>query len=144
MTITLERTDQAVRDVVTARSRAMSAQDADAVGACQAADFVCYSLAPPLVADGGPEGFRAWLSSWEGPFVYEVRDLAVTASDSVAFAHGLANMRGRKVGGPQISLWFRLSLGLRRTKTGWKITHEHDSVPFNMDGSFRAAIELEP
>jgi ketosteroid isomerase-like protein len=26
----------------------------------------------------------------------------------------------------------------------WKIAHEHTSVPFYMDGSFRAAIDLKP
>ena len=26
----------------------------------------------------------------------------------------------------------------------WKIAHEHTSVPFYMDGSFRAAVDLEP
>jgi hypothetical protein len=29
-----------------------------------------------------------------------------------------------------------------RTQAGWRITHEHDSVPFHMDGSFRATVDL--
>lgn len=34
--------------------------------------------------------------------------------------------------------------GLGLTEDGWKIFHEHESVPFRMDGSARAAIELTP
>jgi len=26
----------------------------------------------------------------------------------------------------------------------WQITHEHQSVPFEMDGSFTASIDLQP
>ena len=26
----------------------------------------------------------------------------------------------------------------------WRIAHAHTSVPFHMDGSFRAAVELQP
>ena len=29
-----------------------------------------------------------------------------------------------------------------RTPEGWRITHEHDSTPFYMDGSDRAATDL--
>jgi ketosteroid isomerase-like protein len=36
------------------------------------------------------------------------------------------------------------TLGLRKTGTGWKITHEHASTPFYMDGSGRAATDLQP
>jgi PhnB protein len=30
------------------------------------------------------------------------------------------------------------------SKANWKIAHEHDSVPFYMDGSFKASIDLTP
>jgi len=36
----------------------------------------------------------------------------------------------------------RESFPTRRPR--WLITHEHESVPFLMDGSFQAAIELKP
>jgi PhnB protein len=41
-------------------------------------------------------------------------------------------------------MWFRQTMGLGLTGGGWKILHEHESVPFHMDGSARAAIELTP
>jgi ketosteroid isomerase-like protein len=41
-------------------------------------------------------------------------------------------------------VWFRITFGLRRAAEGWTITHEHESVPFYMDGSLRAAVDLQP
>ena len=37
-----------------------------------------------------------------------------------------------------------MTLALVRTPDGWKIVHLHESVPFHMDGSQRAALDLEP
>jgi cyanophycinase-like exopeptidase len=34
--------------------------------------------------------------------------------------------------------------GLRKTGDGWKVTHEHTSVPFYMDGTARPAFDLRP
>jgi ketosteroid isomerase-like protein len=41
-------------------------------------------------------------------------------------------------------LWFRETLGFRKIDGKCAITHEHKSVPFYMDGSFKAAIDLKP
>jgi ketosteroid isomerase-like protein len=42
------------------------------------------------------------------------------------------------------TLWYRSTLGLRRTDGRWQIVHEHESVPFEMDGSFQASLGLQP
>jgi len=34
--------------------------------------------------------------------------------------------------------------GLRKTQGRWQITHIHESVPFTMDQTFKAAIDLQP
>ena len=33
---------------------------------------------------------------------------------------------------------------LSQNRRQWKIMHEHSSVPFYMDGSFKAAVDLKP
>lgn len=133
----------AIERVIVARNRALSAKDAEAVADCQTADFVCFSMAPPLVARD-PSGLQAWFDTWDGPIGYDVQDLTVVGGADVAFAHALVNLTGRKHEGYAADIWFRLTLGLRREPTGWKIAHEHDSTPFYMDGSFRAAVDLRP
>ena len=60
----------------------------------------------------------------------------------VAFSHSLNRMHGTKTDGAKADLWFRQTFGFQRIKGEWKIAHEHESVPFYMDGSFKAAIDL--
>ena len=141
---TVTSRQDAIASLIRTRSRALSAKDADAVADCQSPGFVCYSLAPPLVSAGGAADIEAWFTTWDGPLGYEIRELAIIAGEDVAFAHGLVNMSGRKHDGYAVDMWFRMTLGLTRTGAGWKISHEHNSTPFYMDGSLRAAVDLAP
>jgi PhnB protein len=43
-----------------------------------------------------------------------------------------------------MDIWIRATVCLRRIEGEWKIAHEHTSVPFYMDGSARAAVDLKP
>jgi PhnB protein len=108
-------------------------------------DSLTFDLAPPLISTGADaDGLQAWFASWRGPLGYEIRDLSITAGDDVAFCHSLARLSGTKADGDEADLWFRLTLGLRRLAGEWRIAHQHESVPFYMDGSYRAAVDLKP
>jgi len=69
-----------------------------------------------------------------------IRELSVTAGDNVAFCHSLNQMGSEGL----FLLWFRSTVGLRKIDGTWRITHEHNSTPFYMDGSNRAALDLTP
>jgi PhnB protein len=134
-----------IHALIEEHAAALRRKDARGVVACQAADPVLFSLAPPLrVGDTGPEGLDAWFATWDGPIGYELHDLRIAADGDVGFCHGFARMTGTKADGAKVDLWFRITLGLRRTGEGWAIVHEHESVPFYMDGSLRAAVDLKP
>ena len=62
----------------------------------------------------------------------------------MAFVRALGHMTGTKVDGEEVDLWTRTTVCLRRIGGAWQIVHEHASVPFYMDGSFKAAVDLEP
>jgi ketosteroid isomerase-like protein len=51
---------------------------------------------------------------------------------------------GAKVDGEQVDLWFRATARLIKTADGWRIAHLHNSVPFAMDGSGKALLDLKP
>ena len=87
---------------------------------------------------------ESWFQTWDGPIGYDIGEPVIEAGDDVAFCHGLTHMTGTKADGERVDLWFRSTVGLRRTAAGWQITHEHDSTPFYMDGSGRAATDLRP
>ena len=137
-----------IRALVAERIAALRDKDAARLAATYTPEIVKFDLAPPLQAAGpyiaAPGYWRPWLQSWTGPITLDVTELAVTVGGDVAFCHSLNRMRGTKTGGGPQDLWFRATLGLRRTGSAWKITHEHTSTPFYMDGSGRAATDLRP
>jgi PhnB protein len=137
--------ETAIRRLIDAWTQALHDKDADGVAACLADDLVLYSLAPPLVAAGDDgEDLQAWFATWSSPIGYDLADLKIQAAGDVAFAHGLAHMTGAKTDGEDVDLWFRCTLGLREHGGAWSIVHAHESVPFLMDGSFKAAVDLKP
>jgi PhnB protein len=134
-----------VQAVIEDWTDAIRTKDATRVFAHGTTDFVQFSMAPPLVADTtNAEGLEQWFTTWRGPIDYGVRDLRITAGDDVAFAHSLNRMRGARTSGEATDVWFRHTLCLRKVGGAWKIAHEHESVPFYMDGSMKAAVDLKP
>jgi PhnB protein len=133
-----------IRNLIDRRADALRAKDIDGVVACRTADYVQYSLAPPLVSIDDPGNIAAWFATWRGPIGSEVRDLTIVVGGDNAYSFGLCRMTGTKTSGDEIDLWFRETIGFRKVGGVWKIAHEHSSVPFYMDGSFRAAIDLKP
>lgn len=126
-------------------SEAHAERDADAIVDCFAPDALVYGLAPPLGQRGMDRAaIVAWLDTWEGPLDIEAADSEVVAEGDVGFVTGLNRMRGRKRDGETVDLWFRTTLGLRRIEGRWLIVHDHSSVPFYMDGSYRACTDLRP
>jgi ketosteroid isomerase-like protein len=109
---------------------------------------VKFILAPPLqYTRDNPfdkTGLEKWFSSFRGAIDYEKRDFHITAGDEVAFCHSLNRMSATTTEGSNVDLWFRETLGFRKLDGQWRITHEHSSVPFYMDGSYKAAIDLKP
>lgn len=137
--------DAQIRALIEDWAKAMRAKDVDGVMAHYSVGSVTFDLAPPLISTGADaKGLQAWFATWRGPLGYEIGDLNVTVSDDVAFGHALTRLSGTKIDGAQADLWFRLTLCFRKTGGRWMIAHQHESVPFYMDGSYRAAVDLEP
>lgn len=134
-----------IRRVIDDWAQGLRNKDAERIVSHYARRFVHFSLAPPLLSSvSDANALNAWFSTWEGPIGYEIRDLSVTVGNDVAFSHSLNRMHGTKTEGGNADLWFRHTLGLQKIGGQWKITHEHESVPFYMDGSYKAAIDLKP
>ncbi|MGP1395897.1 MAG: YybH family protein [Inquilinaceae bacterium] len=120
-------------------------KDADAIAACYAPDAVIYGLAPPLSERGTErDAIAAWLATWDGPIEVDAHDSHLAVAGDLAYVSALNRMRGTKTDGDPVDLWFRTTMCFRKTGNGWRIAHDHSSVPFYMDGSFRAAVDLTP
>ncbi len=142
--------ESAVRAVLDEYVAAHAARDVGRMLAPLADDAVRFSLAPPLQQSAGTmvgdaEGLRTWLATFDGPVIIEHHDLAVLQDGTLAVAHALSRMSATPAGAREpFSLWYRSTFALHRTDDTWRIIHVHDSTPFHMDGSFRAAVDLQP
>ena len=145
LTLTTEKDAADIRAILEDLSAAYRTKDAQAIGRHYAPGARIADLAPPLLRHGfHPEGIQTWLDGWHGPVDIATRDVVVDVDGALAVAHGLQHVRTRTRSGEDAAWWSRVTRTFARTPAGWRITHEHDSVPFHMDGSFRAAVDLEP
>ncbi|GAA3209650.1 YybH family protein [Dactylosporangium siamense] len=137
-----------IREVIEGKAALLQEGDAKAILSHYAPGYVEFSLAPPLrqPVDGQtPAALDAWMAGFEAPPRREVTQLEITADGDVAFATSLDRLTAVPRGSTEgFTLWFRVTLGLRRVDGRWLVTHEHESVPFEMDGSFRASTGLTP
>ena len=144
----MNRDEVEIRALVEERAAAMREKNAARAVATLTADIVAFELAPPLALR--PEAARdeaalaAWLSGWEGPVGIEMRDLHIEADGNVGWCRSLNRLHGTLKDGRQVDLWMRSTLTIRREAGAWKISHGHSSVPFLMDGTYRAALDLSP
>jgi len=139
-------TDEAgIRSLIDQHVKALYAQDAEAVIACLAPDYLPFTLAPPLVSTmTSTEEYESWFATWQGPIGTEIRDLDIAVSGDLGVSYSLNLMTGTAASGHEVKFWYRQTLSFRKLDGAWKIAHEHTSVPFYMDGSFRAATDLKP
>ena len=144
--IDTQATDEAaVRQILEDRRQALHRKDAAALLAHDAPDILSYDLAPPLRSVGSdPAGVQAWLATWDGPINCELHEVSIATGDGIAISTGLNRMRGTKTDGVRVDLWFRTTTGYRKIAGHWQVVHDHASVPFYMDGSDRAALDLKP
>ena len=128
-----------------ARKNAIHNKNVEKTRACFADDAVIFSLAPPLREDSpAPDALENWFGTWRGDIGNEIRDLQIVVCGDVAYASCFGRFFGTKVNGETPDVWYRETLGFRRERGQWLITHSHESVPFYMDGSNKAALDLSP
>jgi uncharacterized protein (TIGR02246 family) len=136
-----------IRRLVDGWAKALRAKDVDGVMSYYAPDILLFDIAPPLQnkgADAYRKNWEEWFATWEGPIGYEIRDLSTTVGDDVAFSYSLNRIYGTRTDGEKTDVWVRITACRRKINGKWLITHEHVSVPFYMDGSYRAAVDLKP
>jgi ketosteroid isomerase-like protein len=135
-----------IRSAIESWAEAIRKKDVKGVLRYFAEDSVRFDLAPPLQdTTPGSTDLENWFATWRGDLGYEIRDLHIHTAGDVAYTHSLNHLTGTKCNGePDADLWFRKTMCFRQIDGHWRITHDHESVPFKMDGSFQAAIDLKP
>lgn len=140
--------EETIRKILKARQDAITKGDAKAALAPLASDVVVYDLPPPLLYKGSEarsvEGLEGWFDTWDGPVQVSVDRPTIMVSGDLAVAFGLLRMRGTKKKEGPLDQWSRSTVVLARRGGDWRIVHEHNSFPLQMDGSGKAATDLTP
>ncbi len=134
---------QAILDTWT---NAVRAKDATALTSAIDPNVVMFDLIDPLQYTGAAslkQRAETWLGSFEGPIEYEIRDRKITAGTHVAFCHSLNHVNAINRSGQQIDMFWRATVCFEKRDGQWLITHEHSSVPFNME-TMKASLNLKP
>jgi ketosteroid isomerase-like protein len=135
-----------IRELIEERVGAIRAGDVDALMSNHAPDVVTFDALDPLRyvgAEAVRERAGQWLSWYEGPVGYEVRDLSVEAGDEAAFCHYLYRVTGTMTNGSEVDMWVRSTVCFRKVEGAWAVAHEHTSVPFDAE-SGKASVNLKP
>ena len=111
-----------IRRILDDWARAVRSVDMPEILANHTDDMVMFDVPVPLQS----RGMEAYRETWDlffqysngGPDAFNIIELEVTASDAVAFAHGILGIASSRL---------RLTVGLRREGGQWKIAHEHHS-----------------
>ena len=140
-------TDEAqIRERIESWTTALRAKDLEGLMSHYAQDILVFDLAPPLQYKGAVayrKNWADWFPSFQGPVGYEIRDLSITTGGDVAFCRSLNRISGARTSGENSDVWVRATVGFRKIGNKWMITHEHFSVPINME-NFEGALDLKP
>jgi uncharacterized protein (TIGR02246 family) len=116
-----------IRALVEQWAGAVRAKDMEGALANHADDIVMFDVPMPLQSTGMKEYRKTWELFFDhspgGPGSFDVTELRVAASDSVAYCHALVKIFDSKV---------RVTMGLRREGEQWLIAHEHHSYPIEL------------
>lgn len=108
--------------------------------------FVAFDIVPPLQEVGTDRYRKVWeqvFTFFQGPILFETRDLSITAGSDVAFSRQLLRLQATMMNGQQVDRWERLTLCFQKIDDKWLIVHEHVSVPADLM-SGKAVLNLKP
>jgi ketosteroid isomerase-like protein len=113
-----------IRRLVENWAAAVRAKDLEGAVAHHTDDIVMFDVPLPLQSQGMEEYRKTWelffANNRGGPGSFEVADLYIAASDTIAYCHALLKIFDSTA---------RLTMGLRKEGGQWLVTHEHHSYP---------------
>ena len=143
--MTMQADSDAIRALVEGVDKAHHDRDPEAITAPFASNAILFDLSPPLAHGVSAKETAAWLDTWDGPVNRKVQDLKIAVDGDLACAHGYFHTAAiSKTSGEPAEWWSRATFCFARRAGKWLIVHEHTSVPFYMDGSLKAALDLKP
>ena len=109
-------------------------------------DLVVFDVIPPRQYTG----WKAYKADWEN-FLggckdnpkFEITDLEINGDKRVAYSHCIQHLSCTTKDGKKLDMTFRVTDGYGNFNREWKITHEHISVPVDLQTG-KADLESKP
>ena len=129
--------EAAIRALESRFVAAFNAKDLDAIMKVYVPDdsLLVFDVVPPRQYAGAKAYRKDWqdlLALFPGPLKFEMSDLHVVASGSLAYGHSIQHLSGADAKGQTIDLTVRVTDVYRKIKGHWLVVHEHVSVPVDL------------
>jgi ketosteroid isomerase-like protein len=134
------------RQMIVDFTEAMRVKDIEKIMSYYAPDLVAFDIMPPLRFVGRDQYRKSWETGFnmmQGPWNFEQQNLNIQVSGDLAFCHALNHAAGKLNDGETTDGWMRWTCCLRKINGNWKIVHEHNSVPIDIE-SDKAMWNLKP
>ncbi len=117
---------------------AFNAKDVNAIMALYTPDeaMVVFDAVPPRQYTGWSAYKKDWegfFAAFPGPAELKSTDLDVTVGGSVAYGHSIQHATMTDKAGKKVEMTVRVTDGYKKVNGQWLISHEHVSVPVDLD-----------
>lgn len=117
---------------------AFNAKDANAIMALYAPDakLVIFDVVPPRQYTGWDAYKKNWedvFAQFPGPANVAMTELEIAVGGNVAFGHHVERVTWTDKAGNKVPLTVRVTDGYKKVNGRWLISHEHVSVPVDLD-----------
>ncbi len=142
------RQETAVRELIDNWAQAARNSDLEAVMALYSPDVRAFDALGALQFKGAETYRKHWETCMSyippgGEMILEVHDLEVSLGGDIAFAHYVSRCGCVDDKGQEMIGWMRATVCCRNTPDGWRIAHEHYSMPFDPE-TMKVPDNLEP
>jgi len=135
-----------IRKLIEDKIEAVRAKDIDGATTAYAPDVLSFDVVNALQSvgpDAIKKRLKEWFAQFDGPIGFEIRDLNITCGSEVAFSHSLDHVSATTTSGERLDMWWRETACYRKIDSKWLITHQHSSVPFDVETG-KASLDLKP
>lgn len=141
-----QQTQEHLRELITNWTKTVGTKDVSKIMTIYADNIVAFDAINQLQFIGKAaytEHWRKCMAYSSGEMKFEVHQLQVHANEQLAFSHSLNHCGCENDKGEMQSGWMRATQCWQKGIDGWKIVHEHYSMPVDME-SGKALFDLQP
>jgi ketosteroid isomerase-like protein len=108
--------------------------------------LIVFDVVPPRQYVGAKAYHKDWeelFAAYPGPVEQEMSDLSVMTEGKLGYGHNIQHSTLTDKDGKKTTLVLRVSNGYRKVNGKWLISHEHVSVPVDLETG-KAELNSKP